>query len=307
MRPLQALNASRPVGPVGSTPGRHANAREAWFGGGQRAGANRGVMHGNARPEGRQRIAVAAVTLFLAAACAADSGGAARDPNAGPATGTVAGASGSDPAMSGAGAGAGAGTSTGSGAGAGTGGAGSTDDPNVSTQDAPCATAGTTRQCCGTGVQTCMGVEFPTWGLCVDGLAQEVVCNSCATNEFGPGCDAGTPPPEPPPQQDAGPPPEPDAGVPPAECGPGMECKPGSVRYCDVAGLEWSLSTCDSTGHWGTCVATAIPAAANGQGCAQNDYAPEMCCGPAVICCQDNPGGPFLDFGSGACLAVSCP
>ena len=149
--------------------------------------------------------------------------------------------------------------------------------------------------------------EFPVWGPCVDGAGTEIVCSGCGVDEFR-GCDAGTPPPPPPPPQDAGGPPPPrDAGTPPGECGPGMECKPGSVRYCDVFGFEWSESECDATGHWGECVATTIPAAADGAGCAQDDYAPELCCPIAVICCQDNPSGPFVDFGSGACADISCP
>jgi len=228
-------------------------------------------------------------------ACAAESDGTPRGSTGAPTVNTAAGTSGGDPGVSGAGGGAN------TGAGAGSGGSGvvvDAGDPSLSTQDAPCAIAGTTRQCCGTGVQTCTGVEFPIWGPCVDGLGAEVVCTRCDTNEFGPGCDAGAAP-------DAGTP-EPDAGT-PTECGPGMECKPGAVRYCDMAGAEWSQSTCDATGHWPACVPATIPPAANGQGCAQNDYAPEMCCGPAMICCQDNPDGPFLDFGSGACAAVSCP
>ena len=87
-----------------------------------------------------------------------------------------------------------------------------------------------------------------------------------------------------------------------------MECKPGAVRYCDdPAGAEWSKSTCDATGHWAMCVVTTIPAAAAVNGCAQNDFAPEICCGPAKICCQDNPNGPFIDGNSGACAATTCP
>jgi hypothetical protein len=87
-------------------------------------------------------------------------------------------------------------------------------------------------------------------------------------------------------------------------CGPGMICKPGAIRYCDVAGIEWTKSVCDATGNWGPCLATTAPA---GAGCDQNSFAPEVCCPPLFLCCQDNPGGPFVDFGSGACAAITCP
>jgi hypothetical protein len=87
-----------------------------------------------------------------------------------------------------------------------------------------------------------------------------------------------------------------------------MECKPGKIRYCDIAeATEWSESICDATGHWGPCKVSTIPAVAEQAGCAQGDYAPEICCPVAKLCCQDNLGGPFVDFNSGACAAVSCP
>ena len=172
-----------------------------------------------------------------------------------------------------------------------------------STENDPCSPPeDTTRTCCGKGVQSCMGDdEFPIWGPCADEEGSPVSCTGCGEDEFG-GCDAGMPPPP-----DAGEPPPQDAGEPPDKCGPGMECKPGSVRYCDMFALDWSVADCDATGHWGDCVATTIPAAADGEGCAQDDYAPELCCGVAKICCQNSANGPFLDYGSGACAAVNCP
>jgi hypothetical protein len=87
-----------------------------------------------------------------------------------------------------------------------------------------------------------------------------------------------------------------------------MECKPGSIRYCDIPqGAEWSQTICDDRGRWGTCTASTIPAAAAAAGCSQSNYAPEICCPVAKLCCQDNPNGPFKDWGTGACAAISCP
>jgi hypothetical protein len=83
-----------------------------------------------------------------------------------------------------------------------------------------------------------------------------------------------------------------------------MVCKPGSIRYCDEPAAEWTKSTCDATGNWGPCVPTDAPA---GPGCDKNSYAPEKCCPGLKLCCQDNPGGPFVDFGSGGCAAIACP
>jgi hypothetical protein len=188
-----------------------------------------------------------------------------------------------------------------------TSGSGGASIPVLDTGETPlesCEPLGSTRVCCDVGVQTCEGIEFPAWGPCLDNGGATVSCDEpCGTAEFHPGCDAGVPPPPPPPPDvpDAGQPPPPD------ECGPGMVCKPGAKRYCDIVGAEWSEAVCGATGQWGPCVATNIPAAADGAGCAQDDYAPELCCPVAVICCQDNPNGPFLDFGSGACAAIGCP
>jgi hypothetical protein len=172
----------------------------------------------------------------------------------------------------------------------------------------PCESVGATRPCCDGGTQTCQGEEFPEWGACLDTGGAVLTCTTCLP-ELG-NCDAGTP--------DAGTTCVPelgncDGGVdagppPPTPCGPGMECKPGSVRYCDIAGSEWSKAICEASGVWGPCLPIEVPPEVIGHGdCSATDYSPEMCCPPLFWCCQDNPGGPFKDFGSGACAAVACP
>jgi hypothetical protein len=175
--------------------------------------------------------------------------------------------------------------SSGAGGSADAGGFGSLQDGSVS-DAAPaekCTVAGSTRSCCGTAQQTCMGMEFPVWGPCLDSKGAMVTCGGpCGLSELHP-CDASVPPPP----MDAGP------------CGPGFECIPGSIRWCDNPIANWSLSTCDQTGHWGNCVAHAgIP------GCGSN-YAPDTCCTSRHLCCQWEVNGPFVDFG-GACAALSC-
>ena len=83
----------------------------------------------------------------------------------------------------------GGGSSPGSGGNAGGGnGAGS-----VATQS--CPTPGATQACCGTGTQTCSGVEFPTWGPCLGPDGATLTCGgtSCGTGEFS-SCDGGLPP-----------------------------------------------------------------------------------------------------------------
>ena len=58
-----------------------------------------------------------------------------------------------------------------------------------------CKTIGATRQCCGTGVQTCDGVvEFASWGPCLDKKGATLDCREktgCGVGEFGPTCDGG--------------------------------------------------------------------------------------------------------------------
>jgi hypothetical protein len=137
---------------------------------------------------------------------------------------------------------------------------------------------------------------------------------TCKDNEFAncdggidsgvdSGVDSGRPPTRPDAGKDGGQQSMPDAG-----CGPGMECKPGAIRYCDDPASEWTKSTCDANGMWGPCVAATVPAGAEGLGdCSPTDYSPEMCCGQLSLCCQNDPNGLFEDFGSGACAAVSCP
>lgn len=242
------------------------------------------------------RAPVSAIVFAILLGACATTGDSGSRGGAGASAGLAGTAAGSP---------AGAGSSGGNRAVAGSSGSGSAaagapapsvGDGGAVGEGSPCARVGVTRICCGRGVQTCAGTsEFPTWGPCLDDGGASIACD-CAAGEFGcdAGIDAGTPP-------DAGT----DSGTPPA-CGPGMVCKPGSIRYCDDPAAEWTQSTCDATGQWLPCVPATIPAAANGAGCAQDDYAPEMCCAVAVICCQDNPDGPFKDFGSGACAAVDC-
>jgi hypothetical protein len=87
-----------------------------------------------------------------------------------------------------------------------------------------------------------------------------------------------------------------------------MVCKPGSIRYCDDPAAEWTLATCNSSGQWDPCVPTSPPAGAMGMGdCSPINYSPEMCCPGLHLCCQNDPFGPFVDFGSGACADVNCP
>jgi hypothetical protein len=159
-----------------------------------------------------------------------------------------------------------------------------------------CTLPGSTRPCCrGMGTQTCTGNEFPTWGPCLDRTGAPATCpvvvdSGCVPNEFGGGCDASVDSPPPPP------PPPPKMG-----CGVGMECIPGSIRYCDDARFpNWSRSDCDSTGHWGACQQSP-----GVQGCDQTQYDPVACCQPRFLCCQYEVNGPFVDFG-GSCSALSC-
>ncbi len=156
-----------------------------------------------------------------------------------------------------------------------------------------CGSVGSTRSCCTTGTQTCSGNEFPTWGPCLDSVGGAVTCAlGCIAGENGKGCDGGV---------DSG---ADSGGAPDGGCTPGMVCKPGAIRYCDVTGTEWTRSACDATGNWGPCLATTAP---NGAGCVQSSFQPEICCPPLHLCCQDNPGGPWKDWSSGGCVAISCP
>lgn len=58
-----------------------------------------------------------------------------------------------------------------------------------------CSAPGTTRACCGSGTQTCLGVEFPTWGPCLGSDGTTLTCGqgSCQSGEFS-SCDGGLPP-----------------------------------------------------------------------------------------------------------------
>jgi hypothetical protein len=92
--------------------------------------------------------------------------------------------------------------------------------------------------------------------------------------------------------------------APPADAGVCVGgCKAGAIRYCDESVAEWTKQTCGSDGQWGPCTPTTAPV---GAGCDPNSYSPEVCCPGLKICCQDQPNGPFKDFGSGACAAIAC-
>jgi hypothetical protein len=86
----------------------------------------------------------------------------------------------------------------------------------------------------------------------------------------------------------------PDAGM----CGPGMECRPGASRYCDLTQLEWTKSTCDATGHWAACAPAAPPE--------ESAFPKQTTCAMRGLCCQFKTDGPFVDSGSGACGAAGC-
>ena len=86
-------------------------------------------------------------------------------------------------------------------------------------------------------------------------------------------------------------------------CAPGMVCKPGAVRWCDSGGFDFSKSVCSASGQWGACQTSPPPP---GWCEPPGNFSPELCCPPLKLCCQDNPGGPFIDFGSGACAATQC-
>ena len=85
-----------------------------------------------------------------------------------------------------------------------------------------CTQIGAMRACCSYGVQTCTGLEFGTWGPCVDTTGTPVSCHGGGCDSPN-GCDAAvdvsTPPPPPP----GGPTPPP----PPAVCSdPSLNTEP---------------------------------------------------------------------------------
>src|SRR5437879_1511481 len=56
-----------------------------------------------------------------------------------------------------------------------------------------CSTPGATQACCGSGRQTCAGVEFPTWGPCLASDGSTLTCGpDCVGGEFST-CDGGAP------------------------------------------------------------------------------------------------------------------
>lgn len=147
-----------------------------------------------------------------------------------------------------------------------------------------CDTPGATRACGSTGTQTCTASgEIRSWGACV-------------------GDTVATPPPPspaaPPPVADAG-----DAG-PASQAGAcaGGVCKPGSVRYCDDDIEDWHLQQkWLAVGQWSACaMATTSPA---GAGPIKN----KKTCMANKLCCQEDEGAPFVDYGTGACAALGCP
>ena len=82
----------------------------------------------------------------------------------------------------------------------------------------------------------------------------------------------------------------------------GLELLPGEPKV--TLGLVLGIDAVDQASR---VALSTIPAVAEQAGCAQGDYAPEIWCPVAKLCCQDNLGGPFVDLNSGACAASSCP
>jgi len=79
-----------------------------------------------------------------------------------------------------------------------------------------CTAIGATRSCCSNGIQTCTGIEFGTWGPCVDTSGAPVSCHGAGCDSPS-GCDAAvdvSSPPTPPPPPTGSPTPPP----PPAAC-----------------------------------------------------------------------------------------
>jgi hypothetical protein len=72
---------------------------------------------------------------------------------------------------------------------------GGSSSPGGADATQSCSTPGDTRACCGSGTQTCAGVEFPTWGPCLGGDGTTLTCGqgTCASGEFS-SCDGGAPP-----------------------------------------------------------------------------------------------------------------
>ncbi|MGZ3407075.1 MAG: hypothetical protein ACXVAN_11570, partial [Polyangia bacterium] len=71
---------------------------------------------------------------------------------------------------------------------------GSSGGGNSATQS--CSMPGATQACCGSGTQTCAGIEFPTWGPCLGANGTTLTCGQgdCTSGEFS-SCDGGTPTP----------------------------------------------------------------------------------------------------------------
>lgn len=182
--------------------------------------------------------------------------------------------------------------------------------PAADSVQATC-TAGMTRSCCSSGVQTCTNDEFALWGPCLDRDGMPLKCDECT----GSSCDtaehhdAGEPPDAG--QRDAGRERVDDASVPldAGQCGPGMVCKPGSLRYCDDSSIaEWTVSTCTAAGQWDPCVATTIPPELDGVGdCTATSFSPESCCSQKHICCQEDEFGLLDAWGSDSCAGLNCP
>jgi hypothetical protein len=85
--------------------------------------------------------------------------------------------------------------SKGANSGSGAGGSGGSSSMGGDPATQSCSMPGATRACCGSGTQTCAGVEFPTWGPCLaaDGSLLQCSGGTCQTGEFSQ-CDGGVPP-----------------------------------------------------------------------------------------------------------------
>lgn len=79
------------------------------------------------------------------------------------------------------------------GGGGGSGGSSSTGGNDATNQS--CTTPGATRACCSSGMQTCTGGEFPSWGPCLAADGTTLTCGggSCSSTELS-SCDGGAPP-----------------------------------------------------------------------------------------------------------------
>jgi len=115
-----------------------------------------------------------------------------------------------------------------------------------------------------------------------------------------------TPPPSSAPRAPTPAPAAPDASPAPSSaegrsaCGaPG--CRPGAVRYCDNDSEDWSLQqTCSDAGTWSECLTSSKTPAGAGP------IKDQASCIAKKLCCQEDEGAPFEDYGTGACAEQLC-